>query len=137
MREIIFRGRMNDGRWIHGSLDVMEYGSTNIITPDSSFLGRNWRVDPETVGQYTGMCDKRGKKIFEGDIVGASMPPIDCMAGFEWPPNAVCYHQGSFCFMTRHGATWTTLGGFAPAVELEVLGNVHDNPELLGEWENT
>ena len=62
MREILFRGKHN-GVWSKGNL-IVKKGGVTIITPDDTPLGVYGQVDPSTVGQYTGLTDKNGVKIF-------------------------------------------------------------------------
>ena len=125
MREILFRGKRKDnGEWVEGSLSteyLKECGCVMISpTADTCF-----KVDPETVGQYTGLTDKNGKKIFEGDIVttpyyGIEFQTVEWVktsCGFEpfSDSNLNCGHCG---------------GGVVPNF-CEVVGNIHDNSELL------
>lgn len=89
-RDILFRGKCVDGgRWVYGSY-VSQYGAHEIVCQNGSdtdgFESRH--VRPETICQYTGLTDKKGKKIFEGDILRvAYSPKNDCI--IEW-------HDGSF-----------------------------------------
>lgn len=68
-REILFRGKLlNGGEWSYGNL-IVKLSDMAIITPDDTPLGKYGQIDPATVGQYTGLTDKNGRKIFEGDII--------------------------------------------------------------------
>jgi len=128
MREIKFRGkRIYNGEWVEGSLCQGEnrifivydndftvstiYGETNLISD------RFFEVDPDMIGQYTGLKDKHGTEIYEGDI-------IDCGFG---DGNTVVYFDEKTCqFTTEQRWLW----GYD---KIEVLGNIYDNPELIKE----
>ena len=131
MREILFRGkRVDNGEWVYGYyVKVGRYGY--ILTGKLDVCkGRRdfeyYTVDIETVGQYTGLTDKNGKKIFEGDIV-------DGLFRFTTPVRAVCvFKAGAFGLAWTHGgvdhfSAFTSICN----VEYEVVGNIYDNPELL------
>lgn len=123
MREILFRGkRLGNGEWAYGFL-VKMFGAYHII--DKYDENTAYEVIPETVGQYTGLKDKNGKRIFEGDIVRCGTGRI-CKVTFFISPGV-------------SGFDLVPIGGFdAPPphnwslfADTEVIGNVHDNPELL------
>ena len=131
MREILFRGKcVQNGDWIFGWYSKACYGSwplrdaiADIDKAEDGCLGFE-EVDPNTVGQFTGLIDKNGTKIFEGDIVRLDI------AGIIF--NAVCkFHSGSFGLVWHYmGADrWQAFTSICH-VEYEVIGNVHDNPEL-------
>lgn len=113
MREILFRGkRVGNGEWVFGSY-VIQYGAHEIYLPDgvdSEHGFDRYHVIPETVGQYTGLTDKNGRKIFEGDIMRN--------AG-----NVVEFYGGDFCINGDSPLSYWT--------GTEVIGNIYDNPELL------
>lgn len=122
MRDILFRATdlsgVNNRSWIFGSLDTTENEHTIMIYPDR--FGNKCRifVDPKTVGQYTGLIDKNGKKIFEGDIVKY----------INSSPCKIDYIDSQFVMM------WKKFYRNFERVyddEIEVIGNIYDNPELL------
>lgn len=147
MREILFRGKRRNGEWVHGFLTVDDSEIPNqfvidYLIPHKSCYGQT-EIDPETVGQFTGLTDKNGKKIFEGDILEFE----DCgETGYE-------YKEG-FYFTNRAVVAWRhsawEFGKFMyhdscvleemyssreDFIEIfnhsEIIGNIHDNPELL------
>ena len=131
MREILFRGKETATRWVYGSLFV--YAEMYMILTDNCVKNLNIQpisVAPKTVSQFTGLFDKNGKKIYEGDIIRAKIESGN-HEGFTWPNMTVDFQQGSFCLKDRNGYVFCVLGAFAPSVTLEVIGNIHDNPELL------
>lgn len=125
-REILFRGRTDTGDWIYGDLDhtpdggKSEYG----IKP---FAEATILVLPETVGQYTGLADKNGVKIFEGDIV--LFKTISYKKGKK---EIVRYENGLLCPFYDPTYTEDELGDwFDSEFGFEVIGNSTDNPEIL------
>ena len=127
MREILFRGKeIGADRWVHGSLDIHKSGVV-VIMSDEIVTSIYARVDPDTVGQFTGLTDKNGKKIFEGDIVSAHFdwndPEAESRAVVEW---------GNFKWVTHQpGYEPDDITDFDKGL-WTVIGNVHDNPELIG-----
>ena len=123
MREILFRGkRADNGKWVEGHYGEYYSGKENvscISIPKETISGSLcYDVIPKTVGQYTGLCDKNGTKIFAGDI----------LKGLYANGNAeVEIINGSWVGYAGKG--WTDIGYVVDRVE--VLGNIHDNPELL------
>ena len=135
MREILFRGQMRkkgervtigglplDGKWIYGGIFAANTKSDRcIITSYDDF--KKYPVHADTVGQFTGLTDRNGTKIFEGDIVKYANKIHQVV--FE-QKNGTAY----FGIEISKIETW----GFCynvPVDKMEVIGNVHDNPELL------
>ena len=127
-REILFRGkvtkvpkymqdknRMAVGDWVYGS--YVSYPVAQIFDLEDEYV-----VDPATVGQFTGLCDKNGvTKIFEGDIV---------FVGYGE------YYQGTHEYsttMTIDMSDYEESNALCNANVAEVIGNIHDNPELVKE----
>lgn len=127
MREIIFRGKsVDDGKWKEGYFCPCCFGhfpcSPAIVSKDEIEKGC-WRpeeVDPKTIGQYTGLKDKNGKRIFEGDILEV------CMTGkvvIEFDDGIFGAHFEEYGLLPLRRSLFGE-GGI-------IIGNIHDNPELL------
>lgn len=140
IREILFRGkRLEDGVWVEGyyakATDMLEDEEVHIIfNPELALFPRSEfgtfdEIDPDTLGQYTGMKDKNGMKIFEGDIVVLNK---DVKQIFNVEDGEVRYGWGGFYikdFSTLNSLN--TLASYDCVLRGEVIGNIHDNPELL------
>lgn len=133
MREILFRGkRKENGEWVYGN-----YAVTDNNEKQQHFIFQNkafeFEVESETIGQYTGLTDKNGKKIFEGDIVTTDI---------DRPYLIVEFRDGCFMFNCNDGGK-DYYDIMLPITEEpnteykygEIIGNIHDNPELLEEKE--
>ena len=128
MREILFRGkRLDNGEWVYGSFLQVEHedGSFTTAIFHKKDAGGDAEVSPATVGQYTGLKDKHGKRIFEGDIVRCGTGRI-CKVIFFISPGVSGFDLvpvGGFDAPPPHN--WSLFA------DTEIIGNVHDNPELL------
>lgn len=123
MREILFRGkRVDNQEWIYGDLRHWRSGNVGIHSEE---LHSTLYVDPETVGQFTGLHDRNGQKIFEGDYIRAFLPASKAQREFTWPVMPVVYSRGAFGLADNHGEV-TPLRSFALYVTFEVVGNIHD-----------
>lgn len=137
MREILFRAKCkHSGKWMYGSLifdirytdkkEVPYIREKGLSEAESYFYGgAGLEVIPETVGQYTGLIDKNGTKIFEGDIVKR----------VEWGDEIFCveFYEGAF----GHKISKDIMSSFSDSEHgafgewFEVIGNKFDSPELL------
>ena len=129
MREILFRGQCcTDGKWVEGYLGI-EVPDVLVIQQfafDEYFKSDcidQYSVKPETIGQYTGLIDKNGKKVFEHDIV--KVYDTLCEISFT---GVVHYFDGSFYICDTD--FWSHFRWMD--YEVEVIGNIYDNPELMG-----
>lgn len=144
MREILFRGkRVDNGEWVIGYLVRGEYylyetEMTTIFSTDTIFYPYTEtsgydRVITDTVGQFTGVYDKNGNKIFEGDIVKiAGDSNNDDWKNVNYIAQIV-FLDGGFCAIdeTIDNYSFRRYSLSRCEFDLEVIGNIHDNPELL------
>ena len=128
MREILFRGKgdkkYNDGVWYYG-VPIRDFeGDWQICTDNSKRV-----VIPETIGQYTGLTDKNGKRIFEGDIV--LVPYIDPIFKSTWSDTSPCeraivkHCNGMLCVEYIESGDKFTLS--AMDGYMKIIGNIYDN----------
>ena len=136
MREILFRGKgIKDNVWVYGDLLQDKCGHTRIQA--QSPLRFSNEVDFSTVGQYTGLTDKNGKKIFEGDIIKTNLVSSIGIIKFGEhvcnPSNYVAdeSHIGFYVDWFEYDCVRRDLGFFTRRGLPEIIGNIHDNPELL------
>ena len=135
LREILFRGkRANHRGWVEGLLFHHCAKSSSIWSDE---LDRAVWVDPETVGQFTGLTDKNGNRIFEGDIIRYITPDTARATGVvrfgEYDTGGTIGIGFHVEWVAREGTGWlrSDIGFWAKYRDIEVISNIHDNPELL------
>lgn len=135
MREILFRGkRVDNGEWVDGYLAETDCINSVVIDNSVGFKTYDeYQIHPESVGQFTGLLDKNGRKIFEGDVYEV-----------DFEKYVITFYEGAFCAgrilkdkyqsaplnWEPRGTTGLTVDGFSNFIE--IIGNIHDNPELIG-----
>ena len=144
MREILFRGkricRKDTGKWVEGDLmtnctrsdcEIRNYDKNSV------YYGKSYSVEEETVGQFIGLFDKNGNRIFEGDILRHSY-----WHGNEKKSRNICvrFLNGAFCWSTSadndencFAFADSEMYGINTEKDCEVIGNIFDNRELLEE----
>lgn len=158
-REVKFRGKsIQNGKWLYGNIQIPEAPYDEYFMWDN---GWQMQVDVNTVGQYTGLIDKNGKKIFEGDILRVSeydnllmrefndetddfgMFTLEELTGElqQSYTSPVTWEDGTFCISTKGdwlhhndmflAVLFGDMKRSNPIFIFEVIGNIHDNPELL------
>lgn len=128
-RTIKFRGkRIDNGEWCYGYFGK-DYSGNCIISNYLNAPNEAWKVIPETVGQFTGLLDKNGKEIYEGDIVSVK----DFTNVSSSYIGKVIFRGGQWCveyYKEYRCCPPLFFDDFADK-KTEVIGNIHDNPELL------
>lgn len=131
MREILFRGKsIEDNKWVYSDLIREKKSFGKICTRIYRTTNNGWElidVDSKTVGQYTGLNDKNGNKIFEGDIV--DFPDRSDSESY----GVVEYDTNETEFGIVYDSIYEGLGRQYHSRDIEVIGNIFDNPELLEE----
>ena len=152
MREILFRGkRKSDNEWIDGYYvqveDFLDDKRHNLIFeidsvayPDNEIVGSNG-ICPNTLGQYTGSTDKNGVKIFEGDILSCDDYPYTSDGNQNYYAEIVWLDENAAFGLYTFKNPMSKVRGVSEGCDYiddftsdvwEVIGNIYDNPELLG-----
>ncbi len=140
MHEVLFRGkRIDNGKWIVGHLLRYENGRARIIeshtdifcyeNDENTIVALAYEVDPETVGQFTGLVGKNGKKVFEDDVV------VICYEtdGEDFSETKrVHYNEQECCwYPMRWNECCEYCDHYTEVKSIEVIGNIYDKPDLL------
>ena len=143
MRDYLFRGKQKDnGKWVYWNIYgeiCTSKGRRTRLTRKTPYGEKYFYhiyeikqlIDPETVGQYTGLTDKNGKKVFEGDVIQNKLFRFVIKYG-AYIPSAYCkeiFKRETIGFYAFDGEREYQLGNYTKT--LEVIGNIHDNPELM------
>jgi uncharacterized phage protein (TIGR01671 family) len=133
MREILFRGKTKDGRWIYGDLWHRPYGNNSVaivsFTEDTGTTG-GLEVIPETVGQYTGLKDKNGVEIYEGDIV-------QCSQKGQKMKGIVTFNKGMWSWQYGKERNDSYLYEVVKRWKGVIVGNIWEDGELIYDCKKT
>lgn len=125
MRDVLFRGKAYGFGWKYGDISC----NNLFLIQDGKMIisesGRRYYVYPESVGEYTGLTDKNGNRIFEGDILSAHLDTVFPEIESRF---LVKFEHGAFLLMDKKGLFCDFGGDFEK--QFEVIGNMYDNPEL-------
>lgn len=131
MREILFRGKIIElceyqGQWLEGFYAVENGKPFIAIIKENGLNG--FYCDPETIGQYTGLTDKNGNKIFEGDVVKYKIIVLSLFGKMEYKETKSVVEYNAPCFSPFEADLYED---YVMPEEAEVIGNIHDNPKLV------
>lgn len=130
MRTIKFRGKdIKTGEWLYGHFFQRLGYYPAIVEPrprDGKIMYCEIAVEDNTVGQFTGLTDKNGKEIYEGDIVQSKLKRSRKYDEIL----QICFANSEYCGKDKDGSS-TSLSLLEEYHTLEVIGNIHDNPELI------
>ena len=138
MREIKFRGRNYDGIWMYGYLmptpkPQIHLGNKHLVCACPEKISRVdivlYEVEENTIGQYTGLKDKNGKEIYEGDKIKENNGKVGYIAFLQQEMGFVIVRRNSDSRLGHRNRG----NGYELDNSIEVIGNIHDNPELIKE----